>query len=95
MVVIAAAATLVCLLASVGNALANSAPIQIANTGGEGVFIRAEPNTSSTRLGWMPEGASPDYHCFVWSQVINGVPIWFNVTYNGVTGFYASYYDNS
>jgi hypothetical protein len=82
-------------LGLVANALAISAPIQIANTGGEGVFIRAEPNTSSTRLGWMPEGASPDYNCFVWGERINGVPIWFNVNYNGVTGYYASYYDNS
>ncbi len=76
-------------------ALAISAPIQITNTGGEGVYIRSEPNTSSTRLGWMPEGASPDYQCFAYGQNINGVPVWFNVTYNGVTGYYASYYDNS
>lgn len=88
-------AAVLCALVQPAIATAISAPIQIANTGGEGVFIRAEPNTSSTRLGWMPEGASPDYHCFVWGQVINSVPIWFNVTYNGVTGYYASYYDNS
>jgi hypothetical protein len=76
-------------------ALAISAPIHIANTGGEGVFIRPEPNTSRPAIGWMPEGASPDYHCFAWGQNVNGVPIWFNVTYNGVTGFYASYFDDS
>jgi hypothetical protein len=72
-----------------------SAPIHIANTAGEGVYIRAEPNASSTRLGWMPEGASPDYNCFAWGQNINGVPIWFNVNYSGITGYYASYYDDS
>jgi hypothetical protein len=85
------------LLASVtaSAALAISAPIHISGTGGEGVFIRAEPNTSSTRLGWMPEGASPDYNCFVWGQDINGVPIWFNVNWAGVTGYYASFYDDS
>lgn len=76
------------------SALAISAPIHIAGTGGEGVFIRAEPNTSSTRLGWMPEGASPDYNCFVRGQTINGVPIWFSVNWSGITGFYASYYDD-
>jgi hypothetical protein len=76
-------------------ALAISAPIQITNTGGEGVYIRSEPNTSSTRLGWMQEGASPDYQCFAYGQNVNGVPVWFNVTYNGITGYYASYYDNS
>ncbi len=83
------------LAASPSTALAISAPIQISGTDGEGVFIRAEPNTSSTRLGWMPEGASPDYNCFVWGQDINGVPIWFNVNWAGITGYYASYYDNS
>jgi hypothetical protein len=57
---------LVALLAVLGvgvleaaQALAISTPIQITNTGGEGVYIRSEPNTSSTRLGWMPEDASP------------------------------------
>jgi len=77
------------------SACAISTPIHIANTGGEGVFIRPEPNTARPPVGWMPEGASPDFHCFAWGQNINGVPIWFNVTYNGVTGFYASYYDDS
>jgi hypothetical protein len=77
------------------NALAISAPIHIANTGGEGVNIRAEPNAGSAKLGWMPEGTSPDYNCFAWGQVINGVPIWFSVNYGGVTGYYASYYDDS
>lgn len=82
-------------LAFAADASALSAPIHIANTDGEGVFIRPDPNTSRPAIGWMPEGASPDYHCFVWGQSVNGVPIWFNVTYNGVTGFYASYYDDS
>lgn len=77
------------------SAAAISAPIHIANTGGEGIFIRPEANTSRAAIGWIPEGASPDYHCFAWGQSINGVPIWFNVTYGGVTGFYASYYDDS
>jgi hypothetical protein len=76
-------------------AWASSAPIHIANTGGEGVFIRSEPNKASTRLGWMGEGTSPDYHCFVWGENVNSVPIWFNVTHSGITGFYASYFDDS
>jgi hypothetical protein len=91
-------AALLCLMVSLvapSTANAVSAPIHIANTGGEGVFIRPDPNTSGPAIGWMPEGASPDYHCFVWGQNINGVPIWFNVTYNGVTGYYASFYDDS
>lgn len=92
---LAAAVTLIWLLASAASALAISAPIHIAGTGGEGVFIRSEPNTSRPAIGWMPEGASPDYNCFAWGQNIGGVPIWFNVNYNGVTGYYASYYDDS
>lgn len=43
----------------------------------------------------MPEGASPDYDCFVWGQDIGGVPIWFDVAYAGKTGYYASFYDDS
>ena len=83
------------LLGSAASALAISAPIHISGTDGEGVFIRPDPNTSRPALGWMPEGASPDYNCFVWGQNVGGVPIWFNVNYGGVTGFYASYYDDS
>jgi hypothetical protein len=72
-----------------------SAPIQISGTDGEGVFIRPEPNTSQPALGWMPEGASPEYNCFTHGEMIGTVSVWFNVTYNGVTGYYASLYDNS
>jgi hypothetical protein len=92
-----AAAILCCgaLMGLADHANAITANIHIANTGGEGVFLRAEPNTSSTRLGWMGEGTSPDYQCFVYGQVINGVPIWFNVTHSGITGYYASYFDDS
>jgi hypothetical protein len=91
----AALAVLVVILTLPVSASAIPAPIHIANTGGEGVFIRPEANTGRPAIGWMPEGASPDFHCFAWGQNINGVPIWFNVTYNGVTGYYASYYDDS
>jgi uncharacterized protein YraI len=83
------------LLVTAATALAISAPIHISGTGGEGVFMRSGPSTANSRVGWMPEGASPDYNCFVWGQSIGGVPIWFGVNYNGVTGYYASYYDDS
>ena len=83
------------LLVSAASALAISAPIHIAGTDGEGVFIRPDPSTANPAIGWIPEGASPDYNCFVWGQNIGGVPIWFNVNYNGKTGYYASYYDDS
>ncbi len=93
--ILAPLAVLVLLAGFTANAFAVSAPIHVAGTDGEGVYIRAEPNTSSTRVGWMPEGASPDYNCFVWGQSINGVPIWFNVNYAGVNGYYSSFYDDS
>jgi hypothetical protein len=87
--------TLIWLLATATSTLAVSAPIHISGTDGEGVFIRPEPDTARPAIGWMPEGASPDYVCFVWGEDINGTPIWFDVDYNGVTGYYASYYDDS
>lgn len=86
---------LAALLVSVNPVYARPAPIQVAHTGGDGVLIRNAPNRGGTPVGWMPEGASPDYNCYVWGERINGVPIWFNVNWNGVTGFYASAYDNS
>jgi hypothetical protein len=93
--IVVAAATLACLLAPAANAWAISAPIQISGTNGEGIFIRPEPNTSRPALGWMPEGASPEYTCFTHGETIGNVSVWFYVTYNGVTGYYASFYDNS
>jgi uncharacterized protein YraI len=83
------------LLLNVPSVCALSAPIHISGTAGEGVFLRPDPSTANPAIGWMPEGASPDYNCFIWGQNIGGVPIWFNVNYNGVTGYYASYYDDS
>jgi hypothetical protein len=82
-------------LAVPGAAAAIPAPIHIAHTDGQGVYIRPSADTSRPAVGWMPEGASPDYNCYVWGQVVNGVPIWFNVNYNGKTGFYASAFDDS
>jgi len=93
--VVLLAVVLAVLLSSVPSAVAISAPIHITNTGGEGVFIRPQPDTSQPPVGWMPEGASPDYNCFAWGQNINGVPIWFSVNYSGKTGYYASYFDDS
>lgn len=81
--------------ASPNAALAQPAPIRISGTGGQGVLVRPAPNTAQPAVGWIPEGASPDYNCYAWGERIGGVPIWFNVNYNGVTGFYSSRYDNS
>jgi hypothetical protein len=76
-------------------ATAVPAPIHISGTGGDGVLIRPTPSTSQPGVGWMPEGASPDYNCFTYGDVVGGVPVWFSVNYNGKTGYYASFFDDS
>lgn len=72
-------------------ALAVSAPIHIT----QDVNLRGGPSAATTRVGGIYAGASPDFHCWAQGQNIGGVDVWFNVTYNGATGFYASYYDDS
>jgi len=79
------------LVAHVAPALASSAPIHVTDN----VNLRSGPSTSSARVGGIYRGASPDFHCWTQGQTINGLDVWFNVTYNGGTGFYASYYDDS
>jgi hypothetical protein len=83
-----------CSLTSI-SAQAISAPIQIAGTEDEGVLIQSEPNAGSARLGWIPEGASPEYNCFTHGEMVGTVSVWFDVTHEGVTGYYPSFYDNS
>jgi uncharacterized protein YraI len=83
-------------LALAATASAITAGIHIHGTAPENVVnIRPQPNTTQPAIGSIPEGASPDYNCFSYGQVIGGVPIWFSVNYSGVTGYYASYYDDS
>jgi uncharacterized protein YraI len=69
--------------------------IHITGTGTDGVNMRSGPGTGYGKVGWLPEGASPDYVCYSWGELVGPVPIWFNVSYGGATGFYASYYDDS
>jgi hypothetical protein len=92
-------ATLMAVLAvavlSPAAALAISAPIHVSGTGGLGVNIRPEPNTNRAPLGLVPEGASPDYTCFTYGQNVNGLTVWFEITWGGVHGFISSYYDDS
>jgi hypothetical protein len=71
---------------------AMSAPIHVTAT----VNIRPGASTTSGNpLGTIPQGASPDFHCWTQGQNINGVDVWFNITWSGITGYYASYYDDS
>lgn len=74
----------------------SSGSIHIAGTGGQGVNLRPGPSTTSgTPVANVPDGASPDYVCWTTGEVINGVDVWFKVTWQGATGYYASYYDDS
>jgi len=62
----------------------------------DSVNVRPGPGVSSGNpLAVMPAGTSPTFNCWAQGQNIGGVDVWFNVTYNGVTGYYSSFYDNS
>jgi hypothetical protein len=90
----AATAVAVGALAAVtaGPAAAMSAPIKTTDY----VNVRPGPSTTSGNpLAVMPPGTSPDFICWTQNQNINGVDVWFKVNFGGVTGYYASYYDNS
>jgi uncharacterized protein YraI len=88
--VAAASGAMVALTA--GPAAAISAPIKTTTS----VNVRPGPSTGSGNpLTVMPAGTSPDFICWKQGQNIGGVDVWFRVTYHGLTGYYASYYDNS
>jgi hypothetical protein len=90
----AAAAAGAAALAAVtaGPAAAISAPIQTTDY----VNVRPGPSTTSGNpLAVMPPGTSPDFICWTQGQNVNGVDVWFKINYHSVTGYYASYYDNS
>lgn len=59
------------------------------------VNIRSGPSTAYSILGSVPSGVSPTYLCWTQGQNINGVDVWFKMTYGSVTGYISSYYDNS
>jgi hypothetical protein len=85
-------AALVVAFAATASAWAISAPIHTTTW----VNIRPGPSTSSgNSLATMPPGTSPSFHCWTQGQVIGYVDVWFKATWNGVTGYYASYYDDS
>jgi hypothetical protein len=87
----AAAVTVPMLLLGGTSAGAISSPLHVTAT----VHIRPTPDTSRPPLGTVPQGASPVLHCFTYGQNINGVHVWFNISWAGHTGYYASFYDDS
>ncbi|MFI5497205.1 hypothetical protein [Actinoplanes sp. NPDC051859] len=82
-------------IAAATPAQAIPANIHISGTDGQGVRMRPDPNTSRTAVGNIPEGASPDYDCFTYGEMIGNVNVWFLVNWNGTRGYYASFYDDS
>ena len=68
-----------------------AAPIQTTTSTG----IYSGPTSSSSELGVMPAGTSPGYICWTTGPVVVYVNVWFEVYWGGITGYYASYYDNS
>jgi uncharacterized protein YraI len=85
------ATAVIVVAASASSAMAINAPIHVTDD----VNLRAGPNTGTARVGGLYRGTSPSFNCWAQGQNISGVDVWFNVTYNGATGFYASYYDDS
>lgn len=88
-----------CVVGASMPAVAQNASIQIVGTGGQGVNVRSGPSTATSIVGNIPEGASPDYTCYVDGERIGGGPgvgttLWWRVSYQGVLGYYSSAYDN-
>lgn len=59
------------------------------------VNLRPAPDTSQAALALMPKGTNPEFECWTRGASINGLDVWFRVTYAGKTGYYASYYDDA
>ncbi len=43
----------------------------------------------------MPTGTSPTFNCWTTGPVVGYVNVWFSITWSGISGYYASYYDDS
>ena len=74
-----------------GSTLGISAPINLIDS----VNLREGPGSTYPRVGGITKGTSPSFNCWSEGKRIGNVNVWFNVTVNGVTGFYSSYFDNS
>ncbi|MGA8245306.1 MAG: glycoside hydrolase domain-containing protein [Nocardioides sp.] len=60
------------------------------------VNLRPGPSVhSGAALATMPRGTTPSYHCWAKGQAVNGVDVWFNVTYGTKTGYYTAAYSSS
>jgi hypothetical protein len=60
------------------------------------VNIRPGPGMrSGAPLATMPTRTSPTYNCWTQGRSVNGVDVWWNVTWGGFTGYYSGAYDNS
>jgi cell wall-associated NlpC family hydrolase len=68
-----------------------NAPIQMTSS----TAIMSAPTQSSSSIGSIPAGASPNFSCFLAGQTVGTVNVWWFATYDGVTGYIASEFDNS
>jgi hypothetical protein len=60
------------------------------------VNIRPGPGTGTgAPLATMPTRTSPTYNCWTHGRPVNGVDVWWNVTWGAFTGYYSGAYDNS
>ena len=60
------------------------------------VNIRPGPGTGSgAPLATMPTRTSPTYRCWTQGKAVNGVDVWWDVTWGKVSGYYSGAYDTS
>ena len=55
----------------------------------------SSPSASSSEVGTIPNGDSPDYVCWTTGPAVGNVNVYFYVLWQGVAGYYPSYYDSS
>ena len=57
--------------------------------------VYSSPSASSNQVGTIPQGASPNFVCWTTGPKVGNVDVYFYVLWQGVVGYYPSYYDNS
>jgi hypothetical protein len=57
--------------------------------------VYQSPSASSPQVGTIPHGDSPAYVCWTTGPPVGNVDVYFYVLWQGVAGYYPSYYDNS
>lgn len=58
------------------------------------VNLRPHPRREGEPIATIPHGATPNYECYARGENVNGTTLWLKVNWQGLTGYYSSYYDN-